>query len=167
MSHRRTSIRAVLLAAAASLLAPTPCETGETHTFDAAGRLIQVRYDGGLVLHYGYDANGNLISRTVTTSTSASFHRGDPNRDGRVDLSDPVHLLVVLFLGGTPLGCKEAGDANNDAQVDIADAVFLLGYLYQGGPAPPLPGAPPLSCGPDTDAPGSRGDLGCQSYDEC
>ena len=54
-------------------------------------------------------------------------------------------------------------------QISLTDAVLVLGYLFQGGNAPALPGPPGVNtgCGPDTDVPGSPGDLGCDSYAGC
>ena len=63
----------------------------------------------------------------------------------------------------------EAADSDNDGQISLTDAVLILSYLFQGGNAPALPGPPGVNtgCGPDTDVPGSPGDLGCDSYSGC
>jgi PhoPQ-activated pathogenicity-related protein len=74
---------------------------------------------------------------------------GDCNQDGELDISDPVCLLVRLFLqagAGLPCGDGSPGDpgnrlladSNGDGDVDVSDPVYLLGYLFIGGPAPPL-----------------------------
>ncbi len=64
--------------------------------------------------------------------------------------------------------CLEAADANNDGKADIADAVSILGFLFGGGVAAlPDPGAPPNPCGPDPEAAGPQGDLGCRVYVSC
>jgi hypothetical protein len=88
------------------------------------------------------------------------FHRGDVLPDGKMDLSDAVSVLGFLFLGGEPLLCAEAADADNDGSGVISDAVQILAFLFLGGPV-----AEP--CGPDPDAVGSPGDLGCASYAPC
>ena len=46
---------------------------------------------------------------------------------------------------------------------------FLVSKQRPGGPTPASPGPPGKGapCGPDTDAPGSDGDLGCDSYTKC
>lgn len=83
------------------------------------------------------------------------FIRGDSNRDGKVQLSDAVHLLGFLFLGSDSPTCRDAADGNDDGKLDLTDAVYVLGHLFLGGPAPPAPfptkGADPtadaLDCG--------------------
>ena len=67
------------------------------------------------------------------------FLRGDPNEDGRVDLSDAVSILRMLFGGRALPACEDRLDANDDGQLSIADAIHVLAYLFAGGPAPPAP----------------------------
>ena len=74
-----------------------------------------------------------------------SFLRGDANRDGALDLSDPIAILFLLFAAET-LPCAEAADANDDGRLDISDPIFLLRYLFLGGERPPEPFLKP---GPD------------------
>src|SRR5262245_60638191 len=88
------------------------------------------------------------------------FRRGDSNGDGTVDLSDAVHLLDWLFLGGEVPGCLDASDGNGDRTHDLTDAVYLLGYLFLSGPVPPASG--PADCGPAVE-PGP----GCKRYGAC
>jgi hypothetical protein len=83
------------------------------------------------------------------------FHRGDPDGSGNNDISDPVHLLVHLFLGGPEGSCRESADSNNDAVVDIADALGMLFYLFLGSNAPAAPGSSSAVCGTDPDPAGS------------
>jgi hypothetical protein len=71
------------------------------------------------------------------------FIRGDMNRDGAVDISDPVGILGFLFLGTAPPACQDAADATDDGEVDIADPVFILLRLFQdasGSLPQPYPG---------------------------
>jgi hypothetical protein len=98
---------------------------------------------------------------------SRPFHRGDPNADGKTDLSDAVAILEFLFLGGLTPGCKESADVQNDGLVDLTDAVSILNYLFVNGPQPSSPGAPGSACGIDPDTTGSLMDLGCVVYDIC
>ncbi|KAF0243157.1 MAG: APHP domain-containing [Planctomycetota bacterium] len=67
------------------------------------------------------------------------FVRGDANADGRVDTSDLVRILDVLYSGGTFAGLHDAFDVNDDGFTDVSDVVTLAGYLYQGGAPPPAP----------------------------
>ncbi len=82
-----------------------------------------------------------------------TFVRGDANGDGRVDVSDPLKVLLNLF-GGVPIDCEDALDANDDESANIADAMYILAYLFQNGPAMPAP-FPAADVDPSGDA------LGC------
>jgi hypothetical protein len=84
---------------------------------------------------------GPAESALVPVTVKKSFLRGDANRDGGIDLSDPLAVLFHLY-GGLPLGCPDAGDADDDEAVGMADAIYLLEYLFREGPAPrpPFPG---------------------------
>jgi subtilisin family serine protease len=64
------------------------------------------------------------------------IERGDVNGDGNVDLSDAVHLLNFLFLGGPEPVCMDVAKVNEGDSVDLTDAVYLLNFLFQGGPRP-------------------------------
>jgi hypothetical protein len=66
---------------------------------------------------------------------------GDTNRDGDVDISDPVHLLDYLFLGGPAPDPLRFANVNGNGGVDVSDVVYLLDYLFQGGPEPACPEA--------------------------
>jgi len=101
----------------------------------------------------------HLVARPASTA-GTPFRRGDSNGDGTVDLSDAVHLLDWLFLGGEVPGCLTASDGNGDLTHDLTDAVYLLGYLFLSGPVPPAPG--PADCGVP---PGPGGS--CKSYGAC
>jgi hypothetical protein len=68
-----------------------------------------------------------------------AFYRGDANRDGWVDHTDPIYILNYLYQGGPQPPCMDAADANDDGFVDGSDPGYLLAFLYQGGPAPPYP----------------------------
>ena len=97
------------------------------------------------------------------------FSRGDGNGDGVLELTDAIIILNYLFLGGDEPACLEAADSDNDASVSLTDGVLILTYLFRGGNAPALPGPPGVDSGggPDTDIPGSVGDLGCGTYNGC
>ena len=68
--------------------------------------------------------------------------RGDSNQDGVADISDAIHALDYLFVGGVDVLCLDAADMNDDGGLDISDPVFLLTSLFLGGPdvPPPYPG---------------------------
>jgi hypothetical protein len=97
----------------------------------------------------------------------ARFHRGDPNGDGEINITDGIYLLEFLFFRRPAPACKESADVNNDGGVDITDAISTFRFLFLGGRAPAPPGPPGLPCGADLDPEGSRGALGCLFYDRC
>ncbi len=74
---------------------------------------------------------------------------GDSNSDGRLDVSDSIRVLRILFTDASlPLPCggddPQSGggltvlDINADGSVDVTDAVSLLDYLFTAGGAPAL-----------------------------
>ena len=97
-------------------------------------------------------------------SEETLFIRGDVDSSGRVELSDAVQVLSFLFRGTRQPGCLETADSNNDSQVNLSDGIYLLTWLFTGGAAPAAPGP---GCGSDPDDPGTRGDLGCETYAGC
>jgi hypothetical protein len=92
------------------------------------------------------------------------FIRGDPNRDGRVNLADAVWIVSELFGRGPSTLCLEAADANDDTFVDLSDVVYLIRYQLGGGPSPldPFP-----ECGPDAWPRLLRGGPGCDLGVSC
>lgn len=44
-----------------------------TYTYDDAGRLTHAAYGGGTKIDYVYDANGNLLQRTITADGTVSY----------------------------------------------------------------------------------------------
>jgi hypothetical protein len=101
------------------------------------------------------------------TCRGTPFHRGDPNNDGTLDISDGIAVFSFLFLGGKAPPCKNSADANSDGAIDISDGVFLLNFLFLSGPPPAPPGPPGKPCGWGTEPAGSSGDLGCELYSGC
>jgi hypothetical protein len=126
---------------------------------------VVVRVDAG----DGVCLDGASDEHTIVCGGGAPvFHRADPNNDGACNITDGIYILNYLFLGGPPPTCKESADANNDRAVNITDGIYVLNYLFLGGPPPAPPAAPGRGeCGPDTDAPGTPGDLGCETYTKC
>jgi hypothetical protein len=115
------------------------------------GRSFMDRWNGlqrvivGLALFVGAPRVGADDSR---------FLRGDANRDGRLDIADPVFTLDFSFRGSREPTCRDAADANDDGGIDISDAIHSLSFLFSGGKAPPLP-FPAVGLDPTADA------LGC------
>lgn len=74
------------------------------------------------------------------------FIRGDSNDDGAVNISDGIHALEYLFIGGDVI-CEDATDMNDDGSLNLADPIALLTRLFMGGAPLPLPSD--ISFGPD------------------
>jgi hypothetical protein len=85
------------------------------------------------------NARINIIGDTMP------FVRGDSNRDDVVNISDAVHTLGFLFLGGTQSVCPDAADTNDDGRLDISDPIGTLQFLFLGASAPPEPSGTPGS----------------------
>jgi len=71
---------------------------------------------------------------------------GDSNRDGRLNLTDAIHLLNFLFTGSIALPCGDGSaqhaanvallDTNGDLSINLTDSVYNLTYLFSRGPPP-------------------------------
>ncbi len=92
-----------------------------------------------------------LLARSDAHGQGFTFTRGDVNGDTSIDVSDPVLLLLDLFVAGsTPIPCDDAADANDDGSTDVADVIAILAYLFQGGPPLPLPNLCGIDPTPDS-----------------
>ena len=87
---------------------------------------------------------------------SASLQNGDVDGSSRIDITDVVHLVNFLFLGGPqpvaatcdseepdPSGeaatftpSVQNGDVDGDGSRNITDVLRLVNWLYLGGEAP-------------------------------
>ncbi|HLU46486.1 MAG TPA: hypothetical protein VK116_00330 [Planctomycetota bacterium] len=99
-------------------------------------------------VHQANATSSDLSFALELTATSSDapgtilFRRGDSNRDGAVDLSDAVRILLGLFRGDT-LPCEDAADVDDDGALSITDAIRLLDWLFRGGSTPAEPAAGP------------------------
>jgi hypothetical protein len=103
------------------------------------------------------------VKVTAEGGGGKTFHRGDSDNNGQLQLTDAVRILGFLFLGGVAPTCKDAADTDGNNQLQLTDAVRILGFLFLGGLPPVAPGPPPQPCGEDNDAT----HLGCDLYDKC
>lgn len=101
-----------------------------------------------------------LLAPLGVAADEAPFKRGDANVDGRIDISDTLRGLGILFLGDPEPDCDDALDANDDGGFDISDPISILQFLFGGGPAPPSP-FPECGLDPTPDP------LGCTAYPFC
>ncbi len=97
----------------------------------------------------------------TTIEEAGAFRRGDANDDGTVDISDPITVLSVLFLGQADLLCRDAGDANDDGGIDVSDPIYTFGALFLGGPAIPPPFEEGCGIDPKDDI------LDCRTFRRC
>src|SRR5262245_3137180 len=69
MSHRIGTPGAALgILAVVSLAWTAAPRAAEVRSYDALGRLTDVSYPNAGAFHYGYDANGNVLSVVVSTT---------------------------------------------------------------------------------------------------
>lgn len=61
---------------------------------------------------------------------------GDSNKDLLVNVSDAVHIINFIFLGGEAPDPFKAGDVNCDSIVNISDAVWIINHIFIGGNHP-------------------------------
>ena len=115
-----------------------------------------------LVDPFGVLHDSQLKECTIQVCPSL-FRRGDSNGDAAADISDAIHILSFLFLGGPAPTCEDAADINDDAKLDISDPIFLiLDLFFPGNSSIGPPG--PYSCGPD---PAPTDGLACEYYPRC
>ncbi|HVR73857.1 MAG TPA: lamin tail domain-containing protein [Planctomycetota bacterium] len=77
------------------------------------------------------------------TDLGGTFVRGDANDDGRVNVTDMIALLKVLFDASPLPSCVDRLDANDDGRVDLTDVLFIGQALH--GRGPPFPPPYPLA----------------------
>lgn len=80
------------------------------------------------------------------------FLRGDSDGSFSVELTDAVHTLNFLFLGGPRLPCEDAADSNDDGRIGVDDPIQILNRLFlRADPLPP-PGDERCGIDPSSDA---------------
>jgi len=121
------------------------------------GERIRLRSVVGLVSLPLFICGGDGSALAGEASRSV---RGDVDVNGIHELSDPVVLLLYLYLGDPErIDCEKAADANDDGAVDIGDPIALLFFLFLGDQIPePFP-----SCGADP----TEDLLTCESFWPC
>jgi hypothetical protein len=84
----------------------------------------------------GEDAGRAYIYCLGKGEVSQCFTCGDANSDGAVNVSDAVHIINYVFIGGDAPDPLESGDTNCDSSVNVSDAVWVINYVFIGGNAP-------------------------------
>jgi predicted house-cleaning NTP pyrophosphatase (Maf/HAM1 superfamily) len=64
------------------------------------------------------------------------YLRGDPNRDGKKNVSDVIYLINYVVKQGPLSEPVSLGDVDCNGDVTIADIVYLINYLFKEGNAP-------------------------------
>lgn len=85
-------------------------EADETETYDATGRLTQIRNRAGLAHNIAYDGGGRIATVTHTFGQQMTFTYGTSNRLVRIDLP-----------GGGSINYTNGGPGGNLSQVQNAD----------------------------------------------
>ncbi len=70
---------------------------------------------------------------------NTGFIRGDADRSGQVDITDPIRIFGFLFFGDLRPPCNDALDSNDSGKIDLADGIYLLNFLFRGATPPPAP----------------------------
>lgn len=160
-----------------------PIQTGEDYALKVViADRVECHLDGEMVLTYDSypgEVRGKVGVMTYLVDETAFFDdfrvversdepppdallvRGDGNQDGRVDISDAIETLAMLFVGRGDLTCEDAVDANDDGTVDVSDAIATLVALFAGEGSLPPPGV--SGCGVDPTDDG----LSCDWYAPC
>lgn len=92
-----------------------------------------------------------------------TFHRGDADANGSMQLTDAVRILNVLFLGTGEIPCLDAADADDNGSLQLTDAVRILNVLFLGVGTIPAPGSTDSPCGEDPTEDANA----CESYAPC
>ncbi len=78
----------------------------------------------------------NIDYVRLISLTCATYICGDANGDDVVNVSDAVHIINYVFVGGDPPEPLIAGDCNCDLTVNVSDAVWIINYVFVGGNSP-------------------------------
>ncbi|MEM7232368.1 MAG: hypothetical protein AAF517_09350 [Planctomycetota bacterium] len=111
--------------------------------YGISATVFDANLDGSLDL---VSALGRVVAVIFSQGVVPQFVRGDVDSNERQEISDVVHLLRGLFLGGQAPDCPDAADLDDDGRILITDAMFMLNYIFREGTPPPTP---TISCGID------------------
>lgn len=108
-----------------------------------AGVLVSGTNTVAVEVHQANSTSSDLsfdleLIATAAPSIPGYFVRGESNGDRTLDISDAIHIILVLFAGETA-DCEDALDVNDDGATDISDAIYHLNFLFKQGPVIPPP----------------------------
>ncbi len=101
-------------------------------------KITDFNLDGVLDLA-AMSASEQVIQVYLGIIRDADFERGDVNRDGNINIADPVMGLTVLFTGQGVIPCMDSLDCDDNGELDLADPIMLLSALFSGGANLPEP----------------------------
>lgn len=64
------------------------------------------------------------------------YRWGDVDNSGRINITDAVYIIRIVFNAGPWPPVLNAGDPNADGSINISDAVWLINYIFNSGSAP-------------------------------
>lgn len=64
------------------------------------------------------------------------YRWGDADNSGRINITDAVYIIRIVFDTGPWPPVMNAGDANGDGSINVSDAVWLINYIFNSGLAP-------------------------------
>jgi PKD repeat protein len=98
------------------------------------------------------DCADSDCSSAPSCQGGGTFHRGDADSNGQLQLTDAIRILGVLFLGQGSISCMDAADADDNGSLQLTDAIRILGVLFLGQGVIPAPGPTSEPCGGDPTA---------------
>lgn len=110
-------------------------ESGRIHGVGQIGLITMFLEGQGSFAGGQFSYTCRTTARIRPEIPSGEAQSADVNGDRRLDVSDAISFLSLLFTGGEPRSSL-AAETNGDGEVNLSDAVFLLNFLFGGGPAP-------------------------------
>jgi hypothetical protein len=89
-----------------------------------------------LTIHLLLNDEDYYVSPAISVTVNEAYIVGDANADGDINISDAVHIINYVFIGGEEPQPLESGDANCDGDVNISDAVMIINYIFIAGNTP-------------------------------
>jgi hypothetical protein len=96
------------------------------------------------------------LGALLAVDANERFIRGDSDRNGSINIGDPINTLRYLFADPRTPICLDAADADDNAHIQLNDAVYVLSYLFASGP-------PPMAPFPETGTDPTMDTVGCSS----
>jgi hypothetical protein len=89
-----------------------------------------------LIIHLLLNGEDYYVFLPITINIDPAYIVGDANADGNINVSDAVHIINYVFVGGQEPQPFESGDSNCDGSVNVSDAVMIINYVFVEGNTP-------------------------------